>query len=79
MKFKFKTGEVIECFDEAIAKLLRVDSRYEELNGETSKGKGKKSPKKDETPIEDNIPEGDETPIEDETPKGDESNDEVQE
>ena len=79
MKFKFETGEVIECFDDAIAKLLRVDSRYEELNDETPKGRGKKSSKKDETPIEDNIPEDDETPIEDETPKGDETNDEVQE
>ena len=67
MKFKFETGEVIECFDESIAKLLRVDSRYEELNDETPKGKGKKSSKKDEIPIED------------ETPKGDEPNDEVQE
>lgn len=79
MKFKFETGEIVECFDEAIAKILRGDSRYEELNAKTSKGRGKKAEEvKDETPIEDNIPEN-EVPKEDETPKGDESNDEVQE
>lgn len=31
MKFKFETGEVIECFDEGIAKILRSDKRYEEV------------------------------------------------
>lgn len=31
MKFKFETGEVIECFDEGIAKILRADKRYKEV------------------------------------------------
>lgn len=51
MKFKFETGEVIECFDETIAKLLRVDSRYAEVKDETPKSRGKKAEEvKDETP-----------------------------
>lgn len=51
MKFKFETGEVIECSDETIAKLLRVDKRYKEVKDETPKGKGKKTEEvKDETP-----------------------------
>ena len=42
MKFEFETGEVIEVFDDGIAKLLRVDKRYKEVvakKGTTSKGK----------------------------------------
>ena len=51
MKFKFETGEVIECFDETIAKLLRVDERYKEVKDETPKSKSKKVEEvKDETP-----------------------------
>lgn len=40
MKFKFESGDVIECSDERIAELLRADKRYTEV---TPKGKGKKA------------------------------------
>lgn len=56
MKFKFKTGEVIECFDEAIAKLLRADKRYTEVKDEAPKGKGKKAEE-----VKDEAPKGDES------------------
>lgn len=51
MKFEFETGEIIEVFDEGIAKLLRVDKRYKEVGAKkdtTSKTKG--NTKKDTTP-----------------------------
>ena len=54
MKFKFETGEVIECSDVAIAKLLRADKRYTEVKDEAPKGKGKKADK-------DEAPKGDES------------------
>ena len=38
MKFKFETGEVIECSDEIIAELLRADKRYKEVKDEAPKG-----------------------------------------
>ncbi len=31
IKFKFETGEIIECYDEALANVLRQDKRYTEL------------------------------------------------
>ena len=46
MKFKFETGEVIECNDENIMKLLRSDQRYTELSGEENTSKKVKSTKK---------------------------------
>jgi hypothetical protein len=39
MKFKFETGEVIECSDMAIANLLRADKRYKEVKAVKGKGK----------------------------------------
>ena len=50
MKFKFETGEVIECSDEIIAELLRADKRYKEVRDEAPKGKSKKEEVKDEAP-----------------------------
>lgn len=41
MKFKFETGEIIECVDEAIVKLLLADKRYTEVKEATPKVKGK--------------------------------------
>ena len=54
MKFKFETGEVIECSDVAIANLLRVDKRYKEVKEDAPKGKGKKA---DE--VKEDAPKGD--------------------
>ena len=56
MKFKFETGEVIECFDEVIAKLLRADKRYKEVKEDAPKGKGKKAEEvKEDTPKGDDL------------------------
>jgi hypothetical protein len=56
MKFKFETGEVIDCFDMAIAELLRMDKRYKEVKDDAPKGKGKKAEEvKDETPKGDDL------------------------
>lgn len=47
MKFKFETGEIIECFDNDIVKLLQVDKRYEEVVDKPKKEEPKKEePKK---------------------------------
>ena len=54
MKFKFETGEVIECSDVAIAELLRADNRYKEVKEDAPKGKGKKA---DE--VKEDAPKGD--------------------
>ena len=54
MKFKFETGEVIECSDVAIANLLRADKRYQEVKEDAPKGKGKKA---DE--VKEDAPKGD--------------------
>ncbi len=54
MKFKFETGEVIECSDVAIAELLRADKRYTEVKEDAPKGKGKKA---DE--VKEDAPKGD--------------------
>lgn len=47
MTFKYETGEVIECNDEAIIALLRQDKRYTEEKkskvDDTTKGSKKKS------------------------------------
>lgn len=43
MKFKFETGEIIEVFDESIARILRSDKRYEEVKETPKKEKPKKS------------------------------------
>lgn len=45
MKFKFETGEIIECFNKDIIKLLQADKRYEEVKEETKQVE-KKEPKK---------------------------------
>lgn len=55
MKFKFETGEVIECSDETIAKILRADKRYVEVKDDVPKGKGKKSEE-----VKDDAPKGEE-------------------
>ena len=56
MKFKFETGEVIDCSDMAIAELLRADKRYKEIKEEAPKGKGKKAEEaKDEAPKGDDL------------------------
>ena len=54
MKFKFETGEVIECSDVAIATLLRADKRYKEVNEDAPKGKGKKAEE-----VKEDAPKGD--------------------
>lgn len=54
MKFKFETGEVIECSDETIANLLRVDKRYKEVKEDAPKGKGKKAEE-----VKEDAPKGD--------------------
>lgn len=54
MKFKFETGEVIECSDVAIANLLRADKRYKEVKEDAPKGKSKKA---DE--VKEDAPKGD--------------------
>ena len=54
MKFKFETGEVIECSDVAIANLLRVDKRYKEVKEDAPKGKGKKAEE-----VKEDAPKGD--------------------
>ena len=52
MKFKFETGEIIECFNEDIIKLLQADKRYEEVvdipKKKVPKKVEKKEPKKGE-------------------------------
>ena len=39
MLFKFENGEVIECKDETIIKLLQADKRYEEVKPKAKKEK----------------------------------------
>jgi len=56
MKFKFETGEVIECSDMAIANLLRADKRYKEVKEDAPKGKGKKSEE-----VKEDAPKGDDS------------------
>ena len=64
MKFKFETGEVIECSDVAIAELLKADKRYKEVKATKGKGKADED-KEDEEPVKDEVkadaPEGDDT------------------
>lgn len=64
MKFKFENGEVIEVFEESIARILKSDKRYKEVIEKENTKKGKNP--KDENP-------------KDENPKGDESDGEIQE
>lgn len=47
MKFKFETGEIIECFDNDIIKLLQVDKRYEEVVDNPKKEEPKKAKKEE--------------------------------
>lgn len=54
MKFKFETGEVIECSNEAIVNLLRADKRYTEVKDDAPKGKNKKAEE-----VKDDAPKGD--------------------
>ena len=69
MKFKFENGEVIEVFEESIARILKSDKRYKEVIEKENTKKGKNP--KDENPKDENP--------KDENPKGDESDGEIQE
>ena len=77
MKFKFETGEVIECSDVAIANLLRVDKRYKEVKEDAPKGKGKKADEVKEDAPKGKGKKADE--VKEDAPKGDDLNAEVQE
>lgn len=63
MKFKFETGEVIECNDEAIIKLLRQDNRYTEVKktkvDDTTKGSKKKTKVDDTENVNPDLTKGD--------------------
>lgn len=63
MKFKFETGEVIECNDEAIIKLLRQDKRYTEEKKtkveDTTKGSKKKTKVEDTENVNPDLIKGD--------------------
>lgn len=51
MKFEFETGEVIEVFDNDIAKIIRNDKRYKEVGvKKDTSPKGKENAKKDTSP-----------------------------
>ena len=77
MKFKFETGEVIECSDEAIANLLRADKRYKEVKAAKGKGKAEaEEDKEDEEPVNEE-PNNEEEKVD--APEGDDSDAEVQE
>ena len=48
IKFKFETGEIIECYDEALANALRQDKRYTELKKTEVDNTDKRNKKKTE-------------------------------
>ena len=57
-KFKFETGEIIECSDEAIIKLILDDNRYSEVKKDKSKPEIQKDDKSEVKKDEDKPEEG---------------------